>query len=286
VEQERLRQELAAADSMVMEEKRLRRNMERFRELLPKLTPAEQKELISLFIERVDVRRVAQPVRKRSVAASSTEDGDRIMELRLKLYDADLAEGLKTQLLPGGNAPTTMRHLRGLGLEARVDFKNASKGEITLITPFRQTVRLSERLQMPRVEKPEIEHPIMRARRWQRMLDGGTVANRLALATQVGVDPAMVTRILRLLNLAPPIQAYLARIGTASGAWYFNIRILGRLTTLPEQAQLEEFASIVNRYCTRMQRIAPGKLIPSFARTEQVLRSAAPARTANPRIAL
>lgn len=286
VEQERLRQELAAADSMVMEEKRLRRSMERFSELLPKLTPAEQKELVSLFIERVDVRRVAQPVRKRSVAASSTEDGDRIMELRLKLHDADLTEGLKKQLLPGSNAPTTMPHLRGLGLEARVDFKNASKGEITLITPFPQTVRLSERLKMPRVEKPEIEHPIMRARKWQRMLDGGTVANRLALATRIGVDPAMVTRILRLLDLAPPIQAYLARIGTASGAWYFNIRTLGRLASMPVPVQLQEFASIVNRYCTRMQRIAPGTRFPSFSPSDCSLSVPTVARTIKPRIAL
>jgi hypothetical protein len=286
VEQERLRQELAASDAMVMEEKRVRQNLERFSELLPNLTPAEQKELVSLFIERVDVRRVTQPVRKRSVPASSIEDGDRIMELRLKLRDADLAEGLKERLLFRSGAPTSTPHLRGLGLEARVDFKNASKGEVTLITPFRQTVRLSERVRMPRVEKPEREHPIVRARKWKRMLDGGTVANRLELATRAGVDPAMVTRILRLLDLAPPIQDYLARIGTASGAWYFNIRTLGRLASMPVQAQLQEFALIVNRYCTRMQRIAPETLISSFSPGENCPSVPAVARTTKPRMAL
>jgi len=286
VEQEKLRQELATSDAMVMEEKRVRRNLERFSELLPKLTPAEQKELVGLFIERVDVRRVVQSARKRPVAASSVEVDDRLMELRIKLHDGNLTEGLEEKLSTGINAPTPTPHLRGLGLEARVDFKNASKGEIVLVTPFRQTLRLSERVRMPRPEKPEIEHPIIRARKWQRMLDGGTVANRLALATRIGVDPAMVTRILRLLNLAPPIQDYLAKIGTASGAWYFNIRTLGRLASMPAQTQLQEFASIANRYCIRMQRIAPGTRFPSFSPSEDSPLAPAVARTTKPRMAL
>jgi len=286
VEHEKLRQELAAVDAMVMEETRVRSNLDQFSRLLPTLTPAEQKELVSLFIERVDVRRIAQSSRKRSGVESSMENGDRTMELRLKLREADLSEGLKERISSGSSVPTPTPHVRGLGLDARVDFKNASKGEITLITPFSQTVRLSDRVRMPRVEKPELEHPIVRARKWQRMLDGGTVANRLALATQVGVDPAMVTRILRLLALAPQIQDYLAKIGTASGAWYFNIRTLGRLAAMPKQAQLQEFAAIVNRYCIRMQRISPGTRFLSFSPSEDSPLVPTVARTTKPRVAL
>lgn len=284
VEYEKLRQELAAVDAMVMEEARVRSNLDQFSRLLPMLTPAEQKELVRLFIERVDVRRIAKSSRKRSGVESSMEDGTRTMELRLKLRDADLSEDLKERISSGSSVPTP--HVRGLGLDARVDFKNASRGEITLITPFSQTVRLSERVRMPRVEKPELEHPIVRARKWQRMLDGGTVANRFALATRVGVDPAMVTRILRLVALAQPIQDYLAKIDTASGAWYFNIRTLGRLATLSKQAQLQEFAAIVNRYCIRMQRISPGTRFLSFSPSEDSPLVPAVARTTKPRVAL
>jgi len=283
VEQEKLRQELAASDALVMEEQRIRRSLERFSELLPKLPPAEQKELVRLFIERIDVGRAVDPPRKRS--STPVEANDRLMEIRIKLHDTELAEGAMPRATQS-SAPAPTPHLRGLGLDARVDFKNANKGEITLVAPLRQTVRLNDRVRIPRAEKPEVEHPIVRARKWQRMLDNGTVANRLALATRVGVDPAMVTRILRLLDLTPSILDYLAKIGTASGAWYFNIRTLGRLATMPPETQCREFAAIVNRYCVRMQRIAPETRIPSFSTGGESPSVSVVPRTTRPRMAL
>ncbi len=263
VDQERARQELIAADALVLEEQKIQKNLQRFGEVLPKLPPAEQKELIGLFVERIDVRRVIETGRKKREVVSPVE---RLMEIRIKLHSAELALGLEER--SGERAANTQRQSHNIGgfrLDARVDFSNAMRGEVVIVAPFQQTLRLDHRVRGPRVEKPKVEHPIVRASKWQRLLESGAVPNRLALAKRVGVDPAMVTRILRLVDLAPEIQAYLTKIGTASGAWYFSMPALGEIAQMTPQQQMRAFAQLVDRYCARMRRVHPGSTAFPFS---------------------
>ncbi|OAM87141.1 hypothetical protein AW736_24225 [Termitidicoccus mucosus] len=254
VELERTRQELTASNALVLEEQHIRKNLERFREVLPKLTPSEQKEMIQLFIERIDVRRATEAGGKKVGSREGAQSADRLMEIRVKLHSAELAQGLEAQKqghrMPVGQSS----NLRGLSLDARVDFKNAMRGEITIIAPFRQSVRLDARVRTVAVNKPAVEHPVIRAQKWQRMLTTGDVPNRLALAKRVGVDPGMVTRVLKLVHLAPSIQEYLAGLKTANEAWHFSIKVLGEIADQPIEKQEQAFARLVAQFNNREER--------------------------------
>ncbi len=247
VAQERLRRELAESDALVMEEQRVRKNLERFSELLPKLSPAEQKELVGLFIERIDVRRAIDSPRKRASATAPTAANDRLIEIRIKLYDTELAEGVVRRATQA-NAPSPTPHLRGLNLGARVDFKNANRGEIVLITPLRQTIRLDQRVRTVPSPPRKLEHPIIKAQRWQRQLSDGEITTRVALAKKHGVTPGAVTLVMRMLSLAPEIQTYLAELRTPHAIWYFGYHPMGTLAQLPLEEQRDRFAKMVSDF--------------------------------------
>jgi hypothetical protein len=138
-----------------------------------------------------------------------------------------------------------------LDLGARVDFTNAQRGEVTIVAPVSQTLRLESRVKRIPIAKSDAEHPIVRARTWQQWLDRGEVASRFALAQRVGIDPAMVTRVLKLVGLAPNIQDYLASLKSPSALWHFNIKVLGNLAELPKAKQYEIFAKICARFNAR-----------------------------------
>ncbi len=244
VAQERLRRELAASDALVMEEQRIRRNLERFSQLLPKLSRAEQKELVGLFIERIDVQRANDPTRKRSSTKAVTETNDRLMEIRIKLYDTELAEGVVRRATQGSTLLSTP-NLRGLSMGARVDFKNANRGEIVLVAPLRQTIRLDQRVRTVPVPARKLEHPIIKAQRWQRQLVCGEFPTRMALARRHGVTPGAITLVMRMLTLAPEIQTYLSELRTPYAIWHFGYRPMGALAQLPHAEQREKFAKMV-----------------------------------------
>lgn len=278
VDQERARQELIAADAMVLEEQKIQKNLQRFGEVLSKLPTAEQKELVRLFVERIDVRRVIGTSKRKNEIVSPAE---RLMEIRVKLHSAELAHGMEMR---SDERAATAKHqshnIGALRLEARVDFSNAMRGEVVIVAPFQHTVRLDHRVRAPRAAKPEVEHPIVRAQKWQRLLDSGAVPNRLALAKRVGVDPAMVTRILRLVDLVPAIQDYLTKVGTASGAWYFSVPALGEIARMTPSRQIRAFEELVDRYCSRIQKILPGIMPAPFLATDE---APAPPKSGTPR---
>jgi len=248
LDQERNRQKLSACEATVLEERRIRVNLDRLREVLPALPPVERKELIRLFVERVEVRRVASaPLRKAATEPEPWAERDnRIMELRIKLHLAELVQGMEERAAAQSQTPAPHRALsvRGLSLDARVDFTHAQRGEVTIITPFRQTLRLDARVRTVRKLAPEIEHPILRAWKWQEMLKDGSVATRLALAKKVGLTPSAITRIMKLVELAPDIQAHLASLKSASAVWHFGYKPVGRLATLPFNQQRAAFAQM------------------------------------------
>ncbi len=283
VEQERARQALVASEAGALEERRIRDNLERLGQVLPNLPPTERKELIRLFVERVEVRGAVLGARRKTPDASAMSAAGvatRVMEINIKLHLAELVRGMKeragakTESISSRGAIS----IRGLDLGARVDFANAQRGEITIIAPVRQTLRLEARVRTVPVPKPDVEHPIVRARKWQRWLKGGEVPNRFALAKRVGVDPAMVTRILKLVELAPEIQDYLVTLKTSSALWHFNIRALGNLSDLPEAKQLAIFAKICARFDARNRQSE------SAAKTVQMTPSAKPSWRNFPRL--
>ncbi len=211
VEQERARQALVASDATALEEKRIRENLDRLGQVLPNLPPAEQKELIRLLVERVEVRGTAPSARRKTPGESviPIDAATRVMEINIKLHLAELVRGMEeraaaqTKSIPNHYAVS----IRGLNLGAQVDFTNAQRGEITIVAPVRQTLRLEARVRTVPQPKPRkvIEHAVVRAQKWQAMIETGVVPHRFALAKHVGCTPGAVTKILKMIRLVPEI---------------------------------------------------------------------------------
>jgi hypothetical protein len=244
VELERTRQELTASNALVLEEQHIRKNLERFGEVLSKLTPSEQKELIRLLIERIDVRRIASPKRRETEPVQNTQASDRLMEICIRLFNAELVQGLEERERVRKELSGPSSKHGSLSLDTRVDFKNAMHGEITLVAPVRQVVRLDQRRRMVRSVAPKVEHPVVLAQKWQQMLLSGEVATRSELARKFRHTPSAVSRILKMVELAPDIQAYLASLTTANAVWHFGYRPLGALAQLPFDEQKARFAKL------------------------------------------
>jgi DNA invertase Pin-like site-specific DNA recombinase len=242
VARERKQQEIAACDAARLNAQRIQQSIEQFGVLLPRLTAIEQKELVQLFIERLDVRRVLSNAAER-----------RLLELRFRLHLPRLVEGMEQKVLavpkatPAGALPAP----RGLSLTARVDFTDAARGEVAIVAPFQQVVRLETRVREVPVPVTAVEHPIKRALQWQEMLTRGEVANRVELAQRAGVTPGAVTHMLKLVQLIPEIRDYLASLKTANAVWHFSTRRMEELVNLPPTQQRAKFAAMQQKYAVR-----------------------------------
>ena len=256
VEQERDRRELAAATAMVLEEQTIQKNLERFGAVFQKLAPAEQKELVQLFIDRIEVRSSVKAARSTRAVTEIVTPSERQMEIRVKLRSAQLAQGLEERAQKQQPSERWTPQVGQLDLRARVDFTNAMRGEVAITAPFSQTVRLDARVRALPAKAREIEHPILKALRWQRLLESGAVPTRSALAAKEGLTPGAITRIMKLLDLAPEIQRALAAMRNPGEVWHFGYRPMERLGQLPVGEQLAKFSAMVAEY--ESLRIRPG----------------------------
>jgi len=254
VEQERARQALVASDAGVLEERRIRENLERLGQVLPNLPPEERKELIRLFVERVEVRGAAPSARRKlaDTSIASADAATRVMEINIKLHLAELVRGMEERAAAQTGAISNRRaiSIRGLDLGARVDFTNAQRGEITIVSPVRQTLRLEARVRtVPQTKSPKVvEHAVVRAQKWQAMLETGVVPHRFALAKRVGCTPGAITKILKMIRLVPEIQAYLASIKNDNEAWHFSAKRMAQLSSMAPGFQRMAFAKLRQDY--------------------------------------
>jgi len=241
LEQEQKRQALAAAQASVLEESRIRDNLQRLRSVLPTLQPKEQKDLVRLFIDRVEVRRAAGRPR-------AGHDNNRTMEVRIKLHLPELVRGMEERISGAKPSQRSAVTIRGLTLDARVDFANAQRGEVVIVAPFRQALRIQERVRTVQVVQPAAKHPIHRALKWQHLLEAGNIPNRSALARQVKLTPGAITRIMKLVELDPAIQAYLAALKSAGAIRHFGYRPMESLAGMQPDEQRTAFGRMREEY--------------------------------------
>jgi DNA invertase Pin-like site-specific DNA recombinase len=238
---ERKRHELAACDAVVLGEKRVLDALDRLGALLPQVSPAEQKELCRLLIDRLEVWR-AEPV---------SVSGRNVVHFRMKLHLPRLVEGMEERAgdAKRPNQLSFPSSVRGVNFEAQVDFKNAARGQVEILIPFRQVVRVGVVSRMPASRPAPIKaqtelHPIHEVVRWQRKLDAGEVASRAALAKGLGMTRAAVTLNLRLLDLVPEIREHLLAIKTAQEVRQFSLSRMRRLAQSPAAQQRRIFAGM------------------------------------------
>lgn len=252
VERERKRQEVEACDATKLTEKRIQDALERLGDILPKMDTAARKEFVRLFVERVEVSKRTQRLRPGEMAEPARQ-----MEVKVRLHVPRLVEGMDEKAWSETRAQRGAISARGMALESKVDFTNAHRGEVTIVAPFAKVVPFGSGARPGQKPGPapvpaDQRHLIHLARRWRRMLDKGLVPNRLALAKQEGVTPGHVTRVLKLTEVLPEIQDFLATIKAKDPARYFPIRDIGQLAHLPPGKQRIAFKDMQQKFAIRL----------------------------------
>ncbi len=218
---ERKRYDLAACDAAILNETRVMDALGRLGNLLPQVPPVEQKELCRLLIERLEVSR----------PMPTSPESRLVVDLRMKLHLPRLVEGMEERVV--GVAPANRLPLpistRNVIFSAQVDFTDAPRGEVEIIAPFRQTLKVRSAarpiVRRAEPEKPaRMRHPIHDVLKWQAKLESGEYRNRAELARKLGVSRAAVTQVLRMLSLSPEIREFLASLKTPAEVRHFSAR--------------------------------------------------------------
>jgi DNA invertase Pin-like site-specific DNA recombinase len=236
IEREQLRADLAECEQGGLDAVRIRQSLARFSEIMPTLSLGQQRDLVALFLERVDVRPSKTPGK---VAA-----GTRLLELRLKLRVARLIEGMEERLVIEQRESEPVTRGRALALTLEVALAQAGNPvPVSILAPFR--CDLGTRKPSTAV-KPDLpaQHAIHRARAWQRRLDAETGLLRITLAAEERVSPATVTQHLKLLELDQDLQAHLLNLTKESEVRCFSLNQLTRLAGLPLDEQKRRFADL------------------------------------------
>lgn len=232
VDRERIQAELAECEQGGHDAKRVRQSLARFAELFPQLAQDQQRDLVTLFLIRVEVR-PAKP-------ASDQPPGTRTLELRLKLRIERLIEGMEERLVI--EQRDTVARAPRLPLSLALDVSLGSAGSavpVRIVTPF--PCELGVRRRQPAAPIKPAQHAIHRARAWQRRLDNEPSLKRLQLAKEENLSPASVTQHLKLLLLADEIQAHLLNLTTERAVRRFSLNQLLPLADLSLDEQRRRF---------------------------------------------
>jgi hypothetical protein len=243
VEREQVRLELATCEEGDIDTERVRVALNKFGELLPTLSPNEQRDLVMLFLERVEVRPSDRPAAKLGACI-------RLLELRLKLRVGRLITGMSERLVIEERtalaASVAPGRLMVLTLNVALAPASGTSKPVTLLTPFRCELGIARRTPVPKPELAPMLHPIHRARAWQRRLETERGLNRLKLAAEEGLSPGSVTHHMKLLQLAEAIQAKLLNLTNAEEVRRYGLNRMKALAELPHDEQLRRFATLAS----------------------------------------
>lgn len=236
VERERLRQELATHELGAMDARRIAGALARFQELLPHLPPEEQRHLVALCVDRVEVR--PKP------AARSEGEAGRPIEIRLRLHAAQLVAGMEERVVVRvREARLAPINRRVMMLQSRLNL-GGPRQPTRILTPFAETLGALPAAP-PSRKAPEWRHPLHRALTWQRKLEGNPAMSHAALARKMGVSEPTVSRTLRMLRLLPEIQEILLRLKRREDLHHCSLNKVVALSALPPEAQRREFARLL-----------------------------------------
>ena len=232
VERERAAQELLVCEQDMLDVERITQAVGRFNEVLAKLAPEEQKDLVALCVDRVEVRV------ENSSSRRGASDGRRQLALRIKLHAARLVEGLEERVVVEHR-----RQARPIAVAKRMltlDSRVAMGHPAEVLSPFREELGARSR-PAPKAAAPEpvvAPNPMRRAGAWQRQLDRNSTLSRAQLARDSGASGPTMTRHLDLLKLTPEIQAFLLSLKTASELRMFSLNKMSVLAHLqPDEQQ-------------------------------------------------
>jgi DNA invertase Pin-like site-specific DNA recombinase len=246
VEREQARQDLAACERKALDPERVRRSLTRFGELLPTLSPEQQRDLVLLFLERVEVRPAVKPAPNASA---------RHLELRFKVRVERLIEGMEERLvIDAGERDTVAVATAARPLLLTAEVAMMSAGGVAVLAPFARTLTIAKRAATPRPLPAPVQHSLHRARAWQRRLEAEPALNRVKLAAAEGLTPGAITHHMKLLQLAPAIQERLLNVTTSAELRRFSQNRMKALAEFPADEQLRRFAALERE---RVAQFAP-----------------------------
>ncbi|MEN9631861.1 MAG: hypothetical protein RL077_265 [Verrucomicrobiota bacterium] len=239
VEREQLRQDLLTRNQPKLDTARLLAAIARFAEIFPTLSQTEQKNLVALCVARIELR---------SDPARDDRPGRRRFRVRFKLHLDRLAEGMEEQVVVDrssgpGSSPATAP----LTLESRFIFQSMGRApKAILVAPFNeefQDSRPTAKIE-PSPANAAGKHPVLRALGWARRLRGDASLTQAALARQEGVTAVTLTYHLKLLKLAPEIQAFLKGLSEPADLRRYSLRRMKSLAELGVTAQRDQFSKM------------------------------------------
>lgn len=232
IARERLRQELALHDLGALDGKRIAEALTRFEELLPHLSPDEQKHLAALCVERVEVKAKATP---KSVAG-------RELEISLRLHAAQLVQGMEDHVVVRVRnarlAPITRRVMQ---LESRVRIAGSGQ-QAEILSPVREVLG---KVTPAHPSKTSVHsHPLRLAMLWKKKLAENPSLKHSALARSEGVSEATVSRTLKMLRLLPEIQEILLSLKRRADLRRYSLNRMVALADMPPEQQRNGFARL------------------------------------------
>jgi DNA invertase Pin-like site-specific DNA recombinase len=237
VEREQIQHELSLCDQGDLNAERVRDSLVKLGDMLVTLSPGEQRELIMLFLQRVEVRP--------SASQPGLAPGSRLLELRLKFRVERLIEGMAEKLvIEERAAPAASTRPLTMNLKVALAPFCTSAKPVTLLAPFRCDLGATRRQPAAKPSQEPVLHPIHRARAWQRRLDSERGLNRVTLAKEEGIAPGSVTHYLKLLDLDDQIQTKLLELTTAAEVRRYSLNRMKALADLPGAEQQRQFTAM------------------------------------------
>jgi hypothetical protein len=239
VEREQLRQDLLTRNQPKLDAARLLAAIARFAEIFPTLSQTEQKDLVALCVARIELR---------SDPSRDDRPGRRRFRVRFKLHLERLAEGMEEQVVVDRTSgPGSSPAAAPLTLESRLIFQSMGRTpKAILVAPFNEEFQDSRPTAKaePSPANAAGKHPVLRALGWARRLQGDASLTQAALARQEGVTAVTLTYHLKLLKLAPEIQAFLKGLSEPADLRRYSLRRMKSLAELSATAQRDQFSKM------------------------------------------
>lgn len=232
VQQEQASQQLRSFEQGEFDAGRVVRALTHFEDLLPKLQPQEQRDLVWLCLERIELR--ADQNNEASVEG-------RPLELRLKLHAARLVEGMEERVVVEQARRTNQPLAKPV-----VVFETAlslSSARVTIHAPFRAEIGALR--PKSAAKKPIIApHPLRLATMWAKKLAADTTLSHAALARRLRISEPTICRHLQLLRLAAEIRGQWLGLTEVSALRRCSLNKMVSIARLEPEAQRREWLKL------------------------------------------
>jgi len=233
VQREQKRQDLRACDEEQIEEKSIIEAIGKLGETLVELSPDEQKELLGLIVNRIEVH----------PAPGEKTNNRRPVILRYEIGLPKLVASMQERVVVrgvAGDVPQPVRQAIVLTSTVALGTQTVD-GSSAILSPFEHWVRNKT---ATKPQSDSVRHVIHRALAWREELRRDPTMQKQFIAEREKLSPSAITHHFKLLALTPAVQQFLQDLTDPAAVHYFSLRKMRRLADLPEREQKRVFAEL------------------------------------------